>query len=88
MEYFKIFLLLALSFVTLATPASAQKEADPEMISYYLHIRPKIYKNQEIVGFELFNLPKRNQTSWTSPLLKPLQKDSLGYLVKVDIPPL
>lgn len=86
MENIKIYFLLTLSFVLFWESSFAQEKEGPEMTSYYLHIKPNIYTNREILGFKLYNRAKRNQASWTSALLKPLQQDSLGYLVKVDLP--
>lgn len=80
-------LVFTLSLLVMGHCTFAQKAPETGLVSYYLHIQPKQYSDSDILGFELYLRPKRNQAAWTSPLLTPLQQDSLGYLVKVDIPP-
>lgn len=86
MQIKTICILFSISFFFLTEKTVGQENTAEGFTTFYMHIKPKGYKNQEIVGFELFNRGRRNQLEWTSPRLEPLLKDSLGYLVKVDLP--
>ncbi|WP_373492648.1 hypothetical protein [Aquiflexum sp.] len=86
MQIKTICILFSISFFFIIEETVGQENTAEGFTTFYMHIKPRGYQNKEIIGFELYNRGRRNKQEWNSPRLEPLLKDSLGYLVKVELP--
>lgn len=84
MEKLLIVLLLINSFQLTSDEAKAQ--VDTSEVSCFIRIKHQNLKAYRISNFVLRYSDSATGATWTSKKLKPLEQDSNGYLVKVDVP--
>lgn len=83
----KKFLLIALLIVLQIIPAHARKNVyDTTQVSCYVRIKNKSLTDYKILNFFLQYTDSTTGEVWKSKILKPIELDSSGYLVKVDVP--
>lgn len=64
----------------------AQNQPPDSVVTCFLHISENFAEYYQVEGFVMNYTDKETKEKWHSPVIKPLQYDSSGYLVKVDLP--
>jgi hypothetical protein len=86
MKRLVLFLTLGKLFVILQVNVIAQNQPSDSVVTCFLHISENFAEYYEVEGFVMNYTDPATNEKWHSPVIKPLQYDSSGYLVKVDLP--
>jgi hypothetical protein len=84
----RLVLFLTLYIVLIYDPVKliAQNQQSDSVVTCFLHISENFSEYYEVEGFMMNYTDPETKEKWHSPVIKPLQNDSSGYLLKFDFP--